>query len=37
MAKAKHSLSTITLFTIELTIALAMVAVVASIVARGLQ
>jgi hypothetical protein len=34
---AKHSLSTITLFTIELTITLAMVAVVASIVARGLQ
>jgi hypothetical protein len=36
MARAKHSLSTITLFTIELTLALALVAGVASIVARGL-
>jgi hypothetical protein len=34
---AKHSLSTITLFTIEVTLALALVAVVGSIVARGLQ
>jgi hypothetical protein len=33
---AKHSLSTITLFTIELTLALALVAVVASLIARGL-
>jgi hypothetical protein len=33
---AKHSLSSLALFTIELMLALALVAVVASVVARGL-